>query len=313
VKPGDLLFRLDSRGIEAQIRQQEAALSRSRAQLDQAQRDVKRQEQLAANEFASKQRLDDARTTVETLSAQIRGDEAALDNLKVQLSYYTIRAPSGGRAGVAGLKAGNIAKTGDASGALVTIVQVTPIYVAFSVPQRLLPEIRTAMADGTAKVTATPQGSAESLEGKIAVIDNTVDPQSGTITLRAIFDNPKDLLWPGALCNVRVILRTEPEAVSIPTEAVQSGQSGNYVFVVADGTARVRPVTVARSVDGRAVIGTGLDGSETVVTDGHLLLNEGSKVEIRQRPGPGKAPAPPSGGKPPATGADSSASPRSPG
>lgn len=299
IKAGDLLFRLDSRAIEAQIRQAEATLSRSRAQLEQAQRDVKRQEQLAANEFASKQRLDDARTSVETLAAQIRGDEAALDNLKVQLSYYTIRAPVGGRAGVAGLKAGNIVKTGDATGPLATIVQITPIYVAFAVPQRLLPEIRAAMAQGTARVTATPQGSAESAEGRIAVIDNTVDAQSGTITLRAIFDNSGDLLWPGALCNVRVVLRVEPRAVSVPSEAVQPGQSGTFVFVVSDGVARVRPVTVARAIDGRSVISSGLEGGETVVTDGQLLLNEGSKVEPRQRPD-GKSPATPAAGADPA-------------
>jgi RND family efflux transporter MFP subunit len=287
VKKGDLLFQLDSRQVEALIRQAEANIARSRAQLEQAQRDVRRNEQLAANEYASRQKLDDSRTAVQSITAQIQADEAAIENLKVQLSFYTIRAPLDGRIGVAALKAGNIAKTGDGSLALATINQISPVYVSFAMPQRLMPELREAMTDGKASVIATPQGSKVGAEGRIAVFDNTVDGTTGTITMRAVFENGNELLWPGALCNVRVILKVDPQAVVAPREAVQTSQTGVFVFVVTDNVAKVRPVKVARLVDGYAVIESGLEGGETVVVDGQLLLTDGSRVEPRTRGAPG--------------------------
>ncbi|MHB2169670.1 efflux RND transporter periplasmic adaptor subunit [Alsobacter sp. R-9] len=281
VKQGDVLFELDSRGIEAQIKQAEANLMRSRAQLEQAERDVRRNEQLAAQEVGSKVVLDNARTTVQTVTAQIRADEAALENLRIQQSYYTIKAPISGRVGVAGIKAGNIAKTGDGSTPLAMINQISPIYVSFNVPQRLLPELREALAKGTAKVQATPQGLTEAIDGKVAVIDNTVDPTSGTIALKGVFENADEVLWPGALCDVRLVIRIEPDAITVPREAVQQSQNGMIVFVVENGQARVRPVTVDRSLRGLSVIKTGLKGDEIVVTDGQLLLNDGARVETR--------------------------------
>jgi membrane fusion protein, multidrug efflux system len=283
VKKGDLLFQLDSRQVEALIRQAEANIARSRAQLEQAQRDVRRNEQLAANEYASRQKLDDSRTAVQSITAQIQSDEAAIENLKVQLGFYTIRAPLDGRIGVAALKAGNIAKTGDGSLALATINQISPIYVSFAMPQRLMPELREAMTDGQASVIATPQGSKVGAEGRIAVFDNTVDGTTGTITMRAMFENANEALWPGALCNVRVILKVDRDAVVVPREAVQTSQTGVFVFVVVDNVAKVRPVKVARLVDSFAVIENGLEGGETVVVDGQLLLTDGSRVEPRTK------------------------------
>ncbi|GGH18702.1 RND transporter [Alsobacter metallidurans] len=295
VRKGDLLFQLDSRQIESQIKQSEATLTRSRAQLEQAQRDVRRNEALAANEYASRQKLDDSRTAVQTISAQIQADEAAIETLKVQLSYYTLRAPIDGRIGMAGLKAGNIAKTGDNSVALATINQISPIYVSFSMPQRLLPELRDAMVNGAGAVLATPQGARKGVEGKIAVFDNAVDASTGTITMRAVFENADETLWPGALCNVRVTLRTDADAVAVPREAVQTSQNGTFVFVVVDNVAKVRPVKVARLVDTYAVIETGLNGDETIVTDGQLLLTDGVRVEPRERK-PVAAPSAPTAG-----------------
>lgn len=295
VRKGDLLFQLDSRQIESQIKQSEATLTRSRAQLEQAQRDVRRNEALAANEYASRQKLDDSRTAVQTISAQIQADEAAIETLKVQLSYYTLRAPIDGRIGMAGLKAGNIAKTGDNSVALATINQISPIYVSFSMPQRLLPELRDAMVNGAGSVLATPQGARKGVEGKIAVFDNAVDASTGTITMRAVFENADETLWPGALCNVRVTLRTDVDAVAVPREAVQTSQNGTFVFVVVDNVAKVRPVKVARLVDTFAVIETGLNGDETIVTDGQLLLTDGVRVEPRERK-PVAAPSAPTAG-----------------
>ncbi|WP_439498495.1 efflux RND transporter periplasmic adaptor subunit [Bosea sp. (in: a-proteobacteria)] len=283
VKKGDVLFRLDSRLAEALLKQAEAAVARDKASLGSAEADLRRAEELAKRDFATDQRLDTARTQVATLRASIRGGEAAVDALKVQLTYYTITAPVSGRIGVAGLKEGNIAKTGDNSATLVTINQVDPIYVSFALPQRHLPDIRAAMNAGTAMALATPQGASRGVAGKIAVVDNLVDATTGTIQMRAIFDNADESLWPGALCQVRLTLRVEPDALTVPREAVQNGQNGTFVFVVEDGVARARPVTVDRTIDDRVVLASGLNGDETVVIDGQLLLTEGARTIERTR------------------------------
>lgn len=285
VKKGDVLFRLDSRQAEALLKQAEANVARDKASLASAETELRRTEALAKRDFATDQRLDTARTAVETLRAMIRGGEAAVEALQVQLTYYTITAPVSGRIGVAGLKEGNIAKTGDNSVALVTINQIDPIYVSFSLPQRHLSDIRAAMNAGTATVLATQHGAPKGVEGKIAVIDNLVDATTGTIQLRAIFDNPEETLWPGALCQVRVTLRVEPDALTVPREAVQNGQHGTFVFIVEDGIARARPVVVDRTIDDRVVLASGLKGGETVVVDGQLLLTEGARTVERSRGG----------------------------
>jgi len=279
VKEGDVLVRLDQRSVEAQIRQAEATVARTIAQLEQAQRDVQRNEALAANEFASKVNLENSKTQVATYLAQLDADRAALDSLRVQLSYYTISAPISGRVGVAGIRVGNIAKTGDGSVPFAVINQISPIYVAFSVPQRFLPDIKTAMDDPSAKVEATFQGSQTVSIGKIAVIDNAVDTTSGTVTVRAIFENANETLWPGSLCNVRVTLKVPDHVVSVPREAVQSGPKGSLVFVVSDGRAKVTPVKVGRTVDGQTEIIEGLSGDEKLVTDGQIQLVDGVKIE----------------------------------
>jgi membrane fusion protein, multidrug efflux system len=292
VKEGDVLFKLDSRQIEAQQKQAEANLARDRAALQFAQNEQKRQEELAKRDFASGQKLETARSAAEGLTATVQGDEAAIDNMKALLSYYTIKAPISGRVGAIALKEGNIARSGDAAPALATIIQVTPIYVAFTVPQRYLPDIRTAMQIGNAKVEAIPHGYAKGAEGTFAFIDNTLDSTTGTINVRAVFENKDELLWPGALCAVRAILRMQPDAVAVPREAIQAGQTGNFVFVVDNnGAARIKPVTVDREVDGESVV-TGLNGGETVVTDGQLLLTDGARVAPR---GAGEQRAPQAG------------------
>ncbi|MGL4976291.1 MAG: efflux RND transporter periplasmic adaptor subunit [Bosea sp. (in: a-proteobacteria)] len=295
VKQGDMLFRLDSRQIEAQLKQSEALVAKDKASLVSAEADLKRAEELARRDFGTDQRLDTARALVMTLRASIRGGEAAVEGLKVQLSYYTITAPVGGRVGMAGLKAGNIAKSGDSSVLLATINQVDPIYVTFSMPQRHLPEIRDAMIKGTAIALATPQGYAKGVEGKLAVVDNAVDATTGTITLRALFDNPGEVLWPGALCQVRVTLSTEPNAITIARDAVQTGQNGTFLFVVTNGVAQAKPVVVNRIVDGLAVLTSGLTGDETIVVDGQLVLTNGARVVERPQ-----GVAPPAGARPPA-------------
>ena len=281
VKPGDVLVRLDSRGIDAQIRQAEATVERTNAQIDQARRDVQRNEALAANEFASKVNLENARTQVATLSAQLAADQAALDNLRVQQSYYTIKAPIGGRVGVAGIKVGNIAKTGDGSPAFAQINQISPIYVAFNLPQRYLPQVRAAVGDSAAFVEVSLQGVGAMAKGRIAVVDNTVDTASGTVMIRALFDNPSEVLWPGALCTVSVTLGFVPDTIVVPKEAVQMSQKGAFVFVVENGAAKVRTVKVGRTVDGVTEIVEGLAGTETVVVEGQVQLVDGVAVDVK--------------------------------
>lgn len=281
VKKDEVLFRLDSRGIEAQVKQAEGNLARSVAQYEQAQRDVKRYEQLMAADAGSRLNLENSRTQVAAFAAQIQADQAALDNLRVSLSYYTIRAAIDGRMSVAALKEGNIAKTGDASVPLATLNQTSPIYVAFAVPQRYIMALREAGKEATASVMVTPQGGSKGFQGKISVLDNAVDATTGTLTVRAEFTNADEGLWPGLLCNVRVIFKVEDNAVVVPRSAVQTGQKGTFVFVAENGVAKVRMVTVDRTIDQSAVISQGLNGDETVVTDGQLLITDGVKVEQR--------------------------------
>lgn len=280
VKSGDILFKLDSRAIEAQIRQSEATVAKDKVLIEQATRIVRRQEELQAKQVGALSVLEDSRSSLAGAQAQAQADQAQLDNLRVSLSFYTIRAPIDGHVGSVGLKVGNIAKTGDASVPLVVINQFKPIYVSFSVPQRYLDDLRDAMTKDSATVTVTPQGLTQSYEGKVAFVDNTFDAASGTVAVRAIFENADEGLWPGTLCSVRITMRSE-DGITVPREAVQTGQSGTFVFVVEDGVAKVRPVTISRQIDKYAVVTSGLTGTETVVTDGQVSLVNGVRVEVR--------------------------------
>jgi RND family efflux transporter MFP subunit len=285
VSKGDVLFRLDSRQIEALIAQAEANVAREKASLISADADLKRTEALARRDFATDKVLDASRAAVGVLQATIKAAEAQLENLRVQRSYYTISAPISGRIGFAGLKTGNIARAGDGSPVLGVINQTAPIYVSFAMPQRYLPEIKAAVAAGTARVLATPQGYAEGFEGALSVVDNSVDATTGTIALRATFPNADEKLWPGALSQVRLTLRTDENALLIPREAVQSGQNGNFVFEIVEGVAQARNVKIDRNIDGMAVISEGLKGGETIVIDGQQQLANGSRVNIRTQGG----------------------------
>ncbi len=279
VRQGDLLFTLDGRAIEAQIRQAEGNVARDKAQLEGAERDARRYTELVARSATPVVNLDNARTSGDTFRATIKADEGALENLKVQLSYCTIRAPISGRISTAAVKVGNFVRAGDVA-PLATINQIAPIYIAFAVPQRNLAEVRQAFAAEGATVEAIVPGDERRARGQVTMIDNTVDPTTGMVTMRATMENADEVLWPGALVTTVLTLRVE-EAVSVPSTAVLVGQSGNYVYVVNDGAALVRPVTVSRVIDNETVIAKGLDGGETVVTAGQLLLSNGTKVAPR--------------------------------
>ena len=281
VKAGDTLFLLDARAAEAQVHQMEAQLVRDKAQLVNAKRDVDRYAPLLAKDFVSHQQYDTAATTAQALQASVQSDEAALDNAKAVLSYYTITAPIDGRLGMVSAKAGNNVKANDIP--FLTLNQVKPIYVVFSIAERQLPAIRAAMAAGPVTVTALPAGDkGKPEEGKLAFYDNTVDATTGTIALRGIFENQDERLWPGEFVNVGVVLRNEPDALVVPQAAVQLGQAEPFVFVIKDdNTAEARKVRVDRTLDGSSVIADGLQAGERVVVDGQLRLSNGSSVEIR--------------------------------
>jgi membrane fusion protein, multidrug efflux system len=280
VKTGDVLLQLDSRAIEAQIRQAEANLARDKALLEGAERDFRRYSELVSKGATPVTNLDNARTQSDSFRAAIKADEAALENLRVQLSYSTITAAISGRISAAAVKVGNFVRSADLT-PIATINQIAPIYVTLAVPQRYLPDIRQAIGAESATIEASAPGSDKRATGAVSMIENSVDASTGMATIRATMPNEDEVLWPGTLVNVRITLRQE-QAVVVPSAAVQVSQQGNFVFVVADGVAQVRSVTVGRVVGVETVIESGLSGGETVVTNGHLLLTNGARVTIRE-------------------------------
>ncbi len=279
VNKGDLLFTLDARQIDAQIEQAEGVLARARAQLEAAQRDVRRYSDLIGKGATTQVNVDNAKTQADILTGTIKADQSALDNLKVQKSFTTLRAPFSGRISAANVKVGNFVRPADTA-PLAVINQMAPVYVTFAIPQRVLVDLRDAMAAGGSKVIATIPGHQRSEDGKVAMVENTVDATTGMVTVRGIMNNESETLWPGTLVNAKVIIRTE-DGVTVPTAAVQRSQSGNFVFVMKDGKAHVQPVTVSRTFQGSSVIASGLTGGEDVIVDGQLLLSEGTPVAPR--------------------------------
>ncbi len=279
VKKGDLLFTLDGRAIEAQIAQTEGSIARDKAQLEGAERDVRRYTDLVAKNATPVVNLDNAKTQADVYRAAIKSDTGLLDNLKVQLGYCTITAPIDGKISAAAVKVGNFVRQADTA-AMATINQMAPVYVTFTVPQKVLPEIRQALAAQTATIEAIIPGDQKHAGGQVTMIENTVDPATGMVTIRATMPNNDELLWPGTLVTTELTLRIEP-AVVVPSNAVQVSQTGSFVFVVKDNVAKVQPVKVERTVGELSVIGNGLTGGETVVTDGQLLLSNGTRVNPR--------------------------------
>jgi RND family efflux transporter MFP subunit len=256
-------------------------LAKDQAQLEGAQRDLRRYNDLVAKGATTQVNVDNARTQSDILTGTIKADQAALDNLKVQKSYTTIRAPFAGRISAANVKIGNFVRPADTA-PLAVINQMAPVYVSFAVPQRVLVDLRESMAKGASAVTATIPGHQRSENGKVAMVENTVDMTTGMVTVRGIMNNENETLWPGTLVATKLIIRSE-DSIVVPTVAVQRSQSGNFVFVVKDGVAKQQPVKVDRTAQGMSVISEGLAGGESVVTDGQLLLSDGSRVEPRAK------------------------------
>jgi membrane fusion protein, multidrug efflux system len=278
VQQGDLLFTLDSRAIEAQVRQVEGLLAGARANLEQAERDVARYTELLAKSATTLVTLQNARTQTNIWRASVDSNTAQLENLNIQLSYCTIRAPITGRASMATVKVGNFVRASDFP--LATIIQTAPVYVTFALPQGYLPDLRQALANESATIEAIIPGEPRRASGQVTMIENSVDAPTGTVPVRATMPNSDELLWPGTLVTVQLTFRQE-EAVTVPSTAVQMSQTGSYVFVVDNDVATVRPVEVARVLGSDSVLTSGLEGGETVVTNGQLLLSNGTKVSVR--------------------------------
>ena len=286
VNKGDLLFTLDSRSIEAQIAQMEGALARDKAQLDGALRDVTRYTELVGKGATPVTNLDNAKTQADVYRAAIKVEQGLLENLRVQLSYCSIRAPITGRISAANVKIGNLVRPADVA-PLATINQMAPVYVSFTVPQKNLPAIREAIANKTATVQAALPSQSKRAQGQVSMIENSVDSATGMAMIRATMPNTDEMLWPGTLVTAEMTLRVE-DAVTVPSNAVSVSQTGSFVFVVEDGKAKVQPIEVERLVGKDTVVKSGLQGGETVVAEGQLLLSNGTRVNPRGAKPPGE-------------------------
>ncbi len=313
VKKGDLLFVIDPRPFEealkqaqanlardtAQWKQAEANLARDTAQLQNAEAEARRYQDLVRQGIVAQEVYDRIRTTadaqragvnagraaMENAEAAARADRAAIENARIQLGYCSIHSPIDGRTGSLLVHRGNIVKANDT--VLVVINQINPIYVSFSVPEQYLAEIKKYMAGGRLQVEALiPNEENRPERGTLTFVDNAVDAGTGTIRLKGTFSNTGRRLWPGLFVNVVLTLSSRPDAIVVPSQAVQTGQEGQFVFVVkADSTAEARRVVVARAVEGETVIEKGLRPGEKVVIDGQLRLVPGAKVEVKNSRG----------------------------
>jgi multidrug efflux system membrane fusion protein len=284
VKEGDLLFRIDPRPYEAALKQAEAQLAKDMAQARNAQEQAKRYQILVQKDYVSRDQYDQFRANADALAAAVDADKANAENSRLQLAYCTIKSPISGRLGTILVNKGNVVKANDAT--MVTINKVTPIYVSFSVPERSLAEINKYRSQNELTVDATIDKSDQKSErGSLTFVDNAVDAATGTIRLKATFNNSARRLWPGQFVNVVLTLYTQRNAVVVPTQAVQAGQTGPYVYVInADMGTELRAVVVARASGSDSIIEKGLAPGERVVTDGQLRLVAGSKVQIKNGP-----------------------------
>ena len=281
VKKGDLLAQIDPDPYQAQIDQIIATRDRDQAQLVNAQANLDRYTPLLAKGFATSQLVATQKAQVIQLQATIKADEALLQAAQINLSYSRLTSPIDGVTGIRQIDEGNIIHPTDTFG-LVDVAQVQPISLIFTLPEDTLPQIQQQMAKGPLTVFAYSQDDKTKLdEGKLLLVDNQIVQTTGTIRLRATFPNARNQLWPGALVNARLLLDTRTEGLTIAGSAVQQGPNGSYVYVIApDGTAQIRPVTVAQLSGGQALIDSGLKANETVVVDGQYRLVQGSRVQV---------------------------------
>ena len=281
VRKGQLLFTIDPRPYEASLAQAQATLMRDKAVAVNSRAQEQRLSKLLADGVVSPSDADASKSGADAAEASVAADEAALKTAQLNLEYCRIYSPIDGRTGAVIVKPGNLVKVADIP--IVVIKEVSPIHVDFTVPQEYLPDIKKYLAAGALRVEATAPNSSGSPEvGTLTFVDNTVDTTTGTIHLRATFENSRGVLWPGLYVNTLMTLAQQSNATVIPSQAITAGQQGSFVYVVqADGTVVPRSVTSGRTVEGLAVIDKGLQSGETVVTDGQVRLVPGSKVQIK--------------------------------
>jgi len=287
-----VLVKLDPLPFEAQLRVNQAQLAKDVASLDNAKVDLQRYEDLLKADSISSQTRDTARSLVAQLTAAVANDAAQVDMARLSLSYTTIKAPITGRVGARLIDAGNIVHTTDTNG-LVVITQLSPIAVTFAVPQERLKDLRTAQHRGSIPVTALNDAGASEEQGEVILIDNQIDTTTGTIRCKAQFSNANDTLWPGQFVTVRVALKTLPDAIVIPTIAVQNGSEGPYVYVVtADHHAKARDIHIGSVEGDQTIVASGLSAGETVVTEGQFRLETDALVHVESVDAPRAASLP---------------------
>jgi membrane fusion protein, multidrug efflux system len=275
VRQGDLLLELDRRPFEAALAEARANLARDEARAENARAEAARAAELAGKEFVTRQQADAARATAAAADATSAASRAAVQRAELDLAYATLRAPSAGRTGRLLLHPGNLVGAGTQD--LVTIEQVKPVLATFALPERHLAALRAAGASAIA--TVRPASGGPSASGPVVFIDNAVDAATGTILVRARLENADEALWPGQVVEVRLRLGERKDALVVPASAVAQGQAGDYAWVIKDGAAELRPLTVLEAGEREVVVGQGLAAGEVVVTEGQLRLTPGAKVE----------------------------------
>ncbi len=282
VRAGQVLVALDARPFQASFAQAAAILERDRAQARTARRELERGETLARQQLLSPGELDDKRSAAEALAATVLADSANLEKARLDLAYATVRAPISGRTGKLNVHEGDVVKANETSSPLVTIHQLHPIRVRFTVPQAELPSLRAGKRGDVRVLVQTGLADSAWSEGRLVFVDNQVDAASGTVLLKGEFPNADGALWPGAFARVRLRLAEQAGALVVPAAAVTNSQQGTVVYVVKpDTTVEVRPVGVLRTWRGITVVANGLSAGETVVIDGQVRLSPGAKASIR--------------------------------
>ena len=282
VHAGDVLFTIDPRPHRAALDQAEALLARDEALLAKAEEDTRRYAGLVEKDFVTREQFAQITSSAAALRAAVAADQAKVESARLDLSFCTIKAPVSGRTGNLMVKVGNLIKANDDK-PMVTINQTAPIYIAFAVPAQLLPAVLERRAEAVGVEAVVPGAAGPPASGTLTFIDNAVDTSTSTILLKATFANQDERLWPGQFVDVTVTLGQEADSVVCPSAAVQTGQQGQFVFVINDDqTVELRPVVVKRVHDLDAIIGSGLEGGETVVTDGHLRLAPGARVVLKE-------------------------------
>ncbi len=284
VSQGTLLFTIDPAPFDADLKKAQANLARNVALTNKAEEDLRRYADLIKKEFISREQYEQSVTNLEALKAQIKADQAAVETARLQVAYCSIRAPISGRTGTLLADKGNMIKANDDNKNMVVINQIQPIYCSFSLPEQNLADIKKYSSAGKLKIKAViPKDQEHPEEGVVTFIDNMVDKTTGTIRIKGTFSNKEKRLWPGQFVNIILALTTQANTLTAPSQAIQTGLDGQYVFVIKpDLTVESRPVSISRSLNGQTVIEKGLKAGETVVTDGQFQLVSGTKVQIKK-------------------------------